>query len=469
LGEARSLSGLGSVYQSLGDNDAALECHHKALGIYRRIKNEIGESRALNDIGEICHDQGRLDEAGDLHAQSLALREKTGSTQAQTTSLLNLAKIHVDRREFEQARSLASRALEIAARIGAKPKASRAHKLLSRLCEETGDFACAIDHERKFHALQEEVFSEESKTKLRNVQIGIEVERAEREAEIHRLRNVELKEKNDELARLLHELQATQSQLVHSEKMAALGDLVAAIAHEINTPLGAIQTAADISMTAAERVVEAIEHSETVEELKSRRSVQATVSALRKNGKLITTASERISHMIKSLKSFARLDQAQFQQFCLNDSVRDSLAVLEPVIPARVSVEKELGDLPPIFGYPAELNQVVLNLLRNASEAISEDGAIIVRTFSDNGHQCVQVVDNGRGIPPGKMERLFNPGFAEDGVRVKASMSLFTSANIAQRHRGEIVAESEEGVGSVFTLRVKGLDATEESSAAAQL
>jgi signal transduction histidine kinase len=186
------------------------------------------------------------------------------------------------------------------------------------------------------------------------------------------------------------------------------------------------------------------------------------VSALRKNGHLITTASERINRMVQSLKSFARLDQAPFQKFCLNDSVRDSLAVLEPVLPKELTVIQEYGKMPSIYGYPAELNQVVMNLIQNASEAVSGEGQVTVRTYADNGYQCLQITDTGRGIPPEQLERLFNPGFTVEGSRIKASMSLFTSLNIVQKHNGEIKVDSKVGSGSTFTVRVRGLDASEE-------
>lgn len=458
LGEARSLSGLGVVYQAQGDLDRALDCHQRALEIYRRINNRIGESRALNDIGEIYQSRGELDRAQELHELSLRIRMDQANQQAQTTSMLNLGRIHLAKGQFDEAGDVLHRALGIAREIGAKPKELQAHELLSRLCELTGDYKTALDHQRAFHRLREEVFNEEESTKLKNLQIGIEVERSQREAEIHRLKNVELKEKNEELNRVLRELQEAQAQLVHSEKMAALGDLVAAIAHEINTPLGAIRTAADISLSAAERVVEAIETSRTVDELKSRRSVQATVAALRKNGKLISDASARIGHLIQSLKSFARLDQAEFQRFDLNETIRDTLAVVKPVLPARVAIVQELGDPAPILGYPAELNQVVLNLLRNAGEAIPEDGLITIRSFQENGFACIQIADTGRGIPEEQLDRLFNPGFRVEGSRVRAAMSLFTSMNIVQRHRGEIRVESEPGKGSTFTIRLQGAE-----------
>lgn len=454
LGEGRSLTGLGTVYLALGDLDAALEYHQRSLELYRSIGNSVGESRALNDIGEIHQRRGDLDAALDLHRQSLRIREHTGQRQAQVTSLLNLGSIHLARKECENARELLERALAIAREIGARPKLSQAHELLASLCEQAGDPSQALAHHKEFHRIKQEVFNEEESTKLKNLQIGLEVERSRQEAQIHRLKNVELKEKNDQLARLLNELQETQAQLVQSEKMGALGDLVAAITHEINTPLGAIQSSADVAVRAADRVMELIDASQSIDQLRSSRSLQGAIAALRKNGQAVASASKRIGKLISSLKSFARVDQAEFQEFDLTQSLEDTLTLLEPSFRGRIRVAKDYGRLPRIYGYPAEINQVFMNLLRNAAEAIDGDGVITISTSTDNGFVIIRVADSGRGIPADQIPRLFNPGFHIEGSSVRASMSLFTSLNIVRKHRGDIRVESEVGKGSTFTIRL---------------
>ncbi|MCW5982684.1 MAG: tetratricopeptide repeat protein [Bryobacteraceae bacterium] len=467
LGQGRALTGIGTVYHAIGDVAAALECHQKSLDIYRRIGNRAGESRALTDIAMIHQSQGDYEKALELHLYSLRLRESENSLQGQTTSLLNLGRLYLKRKEVDNARDALRRALEISEKLGAKPKIYEVHELLSELHEATGDLDKALYHYRAFHRIKQEVFNEEESTKLRNIQIGVEVERSHRETELQRIRNRDLEEKNQELKTVLDELQATQAQLVQTEKMAALGDLVAAIAHEINTPLGAIRSSADVAIRGAERIVEAIESSETVEQLKSRRSVQATVSALRLNAKTIAAATERIARLVRSLKSFAQLDQAAFAEIDLRQSIEDTLCLLEPKFGDRVRVVREYGELPKIFGYPAELNQVFMNLLRNAEEAIGESGEIHIRTYASNGGVYIRVADTGRGIPAEQLPKLFHPGFRVEEQRVRASMSLFTSLNIVRKHGGEIRVDSEVGKGTVFTVALKGLEPSEEKASAA--
>lgn len=451
LGEARALTGIGAVHQSLGDLDRALECYERSLEIYRALASPAGESRALNDIATILQARNHDERALELHLEALRIRRASDDPQGETTSLLNLGQLYLKRGEIGPAREAAEAALTLAERIGARPKASQAHELLAELYELSGDLYQALHHYRAFHRLREQVFQEEENIKLRNLEIGLEAERSRREAEFLRLRSAELEEKNRQLAGLLHELQVTQAQLVQSEKMAALGDLVAAVAHEINTPLGVIQSSADVGLRVASRVAEAIQ---TSGQLDTVASLPAMISALRDYGQVIVSASARIARLIQSLKNFARLDRADYEQIDLIQSLEDTLCLLEPKLRGRITVIRNYGELPPVFGYVAQLNQVFLNLLRNAAEAIEGRGAITITTGAENGSVYIRFADTGKGIAPEQLPRLFHPGFTVEGSRVRASMSLFTSLGIVQHHHGEILVDSEPGRGSVFTVRL---------------
>jgi signal transduction histidine kinase len=454
LGEARTLTGIGTVYQALGDPKKALEYHEHSLELYRSIDNRVGESRALNDIGTIYQEQDEDEKALELHLRSLQIRTEDDNRQAQTTSLLNLGRLYLKRNETSKAIELSRKALTIAEEIGAKPKAYQAHQLLSQVYEGTGELATALRHAKAFQRIREEVFNEEASTKLKNLQISQEVERSQKEAEIERLRNVELKQKNEQLARLVDELQATQAQLVQSEKMSALGGLVAAIAHEINSPLGAIQSSVHLSLRCAERIAMAIEASQSLEDLKSNRSLAEALKALRENERVAAVGIQRITKIVQSLKSFARLDQAEYQQADLTEALEDTLTLLEPDFREKVRIAKSYGAIPKVYCYPAELNQVFMNLLRNAAQAIENKGTITITTFADDKHVHIKFADTGCGIPPEQLPRLFDPGLTTEGSRVKAAMSLFTCLNIMQKHHGDIRVESEVGKYTTFTLLV---------------
>ncbi|MGH9428451.1 MAG: tetratricopeptide repeat-containing sensor histidine kinase, partial [Terriglobia bacterium] len=399
LGEARSLVGIGAAYQAMGQTGKSLECIHRSLEIFRRMGNRMGESRALSDLGIIYQEQGRDDEALELHLGSLRIRDEAGNRQAATTSLLNLGRLYLKRNDSGKALDAARKAVSIAEEIGAKPKAYQAHQLLSEVYERNGDLAGALQHERIFHRVREEVFSEEASTKVRNFQISLETERSRNEAEIHRLRNVELKAKNEELAQLLEELQATQTQLIQSEKMAALGKLVAALAHEINSPLGVIQSAFDLSQRCTDKILQAIEVASSIDELRRIESLVKSAAVLQDHQPVTTTAVERVIKIVQSLKGFARLDRAEYALIDLNSALGDVLTLIQPTLRIEVQVVTNYGQIPKFYGYAAELNQVFMNLLQNAVQSIEGAGTIILRTFVDEPDVCVEFADTGKGIP----------------------------------------------------------------------
>ena len=118
----------------------------------------------------------------------------------------------------------------------------------------------------------------------------------------------------------------------------------------------------------------------------------------------------------------------------------------------EIRVMREYGEIPEVYCHPGEANQVFLNLITNAANAIPERGSITVRTFEKNGNVYVQIVDNGIGISEEKLANLFDPTFTMNGTRIKAGLGLFTSSDIMQKHHGRIEVESEIGKGSKFTV-----------------
>ncbi len=155
---------------------------------------------------------------------------------------------------------------------------------------------------------------------------------------------------------------------------------------------------------------------------------------------------------MNSFINFARLDSAGFDKVDVHLGIDNTLTLIQHEIRARTSVVKEYGDIPRIACYPGELNQVFMNLLTNAAQAIEGEGRITIRTLIEKGNVHVQIEDTGVGIPQEQMTGLFDPGFTKKESRVKAGLGLFTSYSIVQKHHGEIKVESEVGKGSTFTV-----------------
>jgi len=267
-----------------------------------------------------------------------------------------------------------------------------------------------------------------------------------------RERTQDLENKNIELAKLLKELEETQEQLVMQEKMAALGSLVAGVAHEVNTPVGAVTSATDVSTRSLDRIKKIFDEGKTLEEVRNNREFIKSMDALQENNQLSALASERIAKLVRSLKAFARLDEAEFKRTNIHDGLDSTLTLINYEIKDRIKIVKDYGDIPEINAYPNQLNQVFMNILMNASQAIDGDGVITIKTELEKKYLVVKISDDGGGIPPENLRKIFDPGFTSRGAGVGTGLGLSISYNIIKKHGGEIKVESEVGKGTIFTI-----------------
>jgi len=278
------------------------------------------------------------------------------------------------------------------------------------------------------------------------------LETSKKKAEISRLKNVELKGKNRKLKKLLDELHITQSQLIHSEKMAALGKLVAGIAHEINNPIGAINSTNHVTVRCIEKIGHALADSKRLDELKNSEQFQSAYKILKDNTRVITTAGDRIAASVRSLRNFVRLDEAEFQKVDIHEGIENTLALLTNELRNGVKVVKKYDELPKITCYPSQLNQVIMILLSNAIQVVGSNGIIHIKTFKRDHLINIQISDNGQGIPHDKIRKLFEFDFSKIGSRIKLATGLVTAYNIMQKHKGKIEVQSKVGQGSTFTI-----------------
>jgi len=246
------------------------------------------------------------------------------------------------------------------------------------------------------------------------------------------------------------EVQEKQAQLVQSAKMASLGNLVAGVAHEINNPIGVVNSAADILNRGVDKVISELE----IAEFLDNRRLNRTLKVLQDSIRLISTAGERISTTVRSLRNFARLDEAEFQKADIHEGLDSTLALLAHELKHKVKVIKTYGEIPHIECYPHQLNQAFMQVLVNAIEAIESEGTITIKTFADNEKVYVQIADTGRGIPHEHLHRIFDPGFTTKGVGVGTGLGLSISYNIVEKHNGQIDVESQPEAGTVFTLHL---------------
>jgi PAS domain S-box-containing protein len=261
-----------------------------------------------------------------------------------------------------------------------------------------------------------------------------------------------LNEKNQALQEALQQLQATQHELILQSKMASLGSLVAGVAHEVNNPIGAVNSAADVSTRCIDRLLKLVESSRNLDELKGSETFRQLVEMLKENHRITVTAGNRIAKIVRSLKNFARLDEAEFQKADIHEGLDSTLTLVHHELRNRAVVVKDYGNLPLVYCSPNQLNQVFMNLFINASQAIDGKGEIRIRTRFDESKVYIQIADNGKGILPEHLPKIFDPGFTTKGTGIGTGLGLSICYNIIQKHKGTITVESEPGQGTEFTI-----------------
>lgn len=259
--------------------------------------------------------------------------------------------------------------------------------------------------------------------------------------------NEELEAQNIELIESQRQIQETQTFLAQSKQMASVGQLTAAIAHEINTPLGAIHSNVQINEMLL-REIKANEH------VKHDPTLSEQVGQLNEANAISLMASERVAEIIKSLKTYSKIDQAEFQEADINEGIRSVLVLTSNLWKKRIQIHEEYGSLPKIKCFPGMLNQVFMNIVVNAVQAIEDKGVINIRTVYEKDWIRVVISDSGSGIKPEDLNRIFEPGFSTKGCGVGLGLGLSICRNVVKKHQGEISVKSEVGKGTEFTVSI---------------
>jgi PAS domain S-box-containing protein len=248
------------------------------------------------------------------------------------------------------------------------------------------------------------------------------------------------------------ELRQKQTQLIQSEKMAALGHLVAGVAHEINTPLGALKSNNDLLIRALSKMRTVVEDPSTPDTIRNHPQLGKILGSIEDLNAINKSAMERIVTIVKSLRKFARLDEAEQDRVDIHEGLESTLTLVHHELKNRINVHKDYATLPLITCFPNQINQVFMNILVNASQAIDGKGDIFVRTFMTDDNIAVEVRDTGKGIPSDNIEKVFDPGFTTKGTGVGTGLGLSIVYQIVEEHDGRVEIESKEGQGTTFRI-----------------
>jgi signal transduction histidine kinase len=286
-----------------------------------------------------------------------------------------------------------------------------------------------------------------------------------RTAEISQ-KNEQLNIQKEELRIALENLKQSQFHLVQSEKMASLGQLVAGIAHEINNPVTFISAGVDSLATNLEEIRQVLNIYHTIspenvedklkeiEELKEKVEYKEAIDEINKLIDSIKNGTKRTSEIVRGLRTFSRLDEDIIKLADINGGLDSTLILLHNKYKNRIEIVKKYGDIPLIECYPGQLNQVFMNILSNAIDAIADTGKITITTSKISEQIHISVKDTGRGIKDNLKEKIFEPFYTTKEVGSGTGLGLSISHGIIEKHNGSISVKSKFGEGSEFIILI---------------
>jgi signal transduction histidine kinase len=283
-----------------------------------------------------------------------------------------------------------------------------------------------------------------------------------------------VQERTRELSDALRHLKESEAQLIQSEKMSSLGQMVAGVAHEINTPLAYVKnslgTVADRlsalggAIADCEKLLKLLQAGDpaNVDELSRQFALlSAQITLLREQGVIDELGAlvkdglygvGQITEIVGNLKDFSRQDRSKVASFNVSEGLNNTLLLAQHLLKS-VTVNKQFGDIPAIVCAPSQINQVFLNLVVNAAQAMEAgEGTITISTRRDGDGIAVEVADDGKGIAPDVLPKIFDPFFTTKEIGKNTGLGLSISFKIVQQHGGRITVESRVGAGAKFTV-----------------
>jgi len=517
LMEGYSINVIGSIYFETGDYTHALDFYQQGLTFRQQAGDKWGEAGSLDNIGYTFLKLGDLQQAIVFCKQSLAINQSTGDKKGQSNALLHLAEIYKQTKDLQQAynfcqQSLAIRqsiadkkgeaeillllvqlqrdyfkkdekeklfdglfnALAIATEIKAVDLLSKTHWALYESYKQNNQSAESLTHLELYINLEKELHKDTINQKILNLEIAHKAEESKKEAEIFRLRNIELaglyEESNKQKEEIeaqkrnveatLFELKATQYQLIQSAKMASLGELTAGIAHEIQNPLNFVNNFSEINKELLQEMKEEIETGNIDEVIKIAEDIINNEEKINHHGK-------RADAIVKGMLQHSRSSTGIKELTDINELAEEYLRLSYHGFRAK---EKALSvTLPTDFDetigniniIPQDIGRVLLNIYNNAFYAVNEkkklrdhtyEPTVSVITKKTGDKVLISVKDNGNGISQPIIDKIFQPFFTTKPTGQGTGLGLSLSYDIIKAHGGEIKVKSKDDEGTAFEI-----------------
>lgn len=442
-GIAAILSNIGSTHFSMGNNEQARQAYHQSLEIYRDHKNQIGESATLNNLGNVYEHLNQLNEAQQVYAKALTIKRQIGDRHGESVSLEGLGRVYTRQRQYDLAQTHLEQAREIAEAIKSKARLSRIQNDLATLFYEQGNYHHAFDALKASYQQERDILNDESDRRAKNLQLAYQVEKAQKEAEIYRLRNVELAQLNEQLQEALKtaEIQRNRAEQANEFK----GELIDIVAHDLRNPLQTILGYIQLTLRHTDPDTNIAKYQQRAQE-----SAQRMIMLVQK----LMNAS-----LIESGKFKLEPESVDFYQL-----VSDQIDHYQAIAKRKHQTIHFTGHPPCwVYGDPIWLREIVGNLLSNAIKYSPLQKSIWVELVTSNGLARFQVKDEGLGLTEDDKHRLFGKfqrlSAKPTGEESSIGLGLFIVKQLVRMHGGAIQAKSSgQYQGSTFTIEFPLLD-----------
>ncbi|MEW9121452.1 MAG: tetratricopeptide repeat-containing sensor histidine kinase [Thermotaleaceae bacterium] len=454
---ATILMNIGQIYQALDQDQKALKYYEKSLPISRTLENKTVEGEIINKIGQVYEGANNFVEALSCYQNSLKILEESQNSFYIIDALVNLGNLYIKMGDNKRAFEYLQKALLLGEKISAKKKVSMIHEYLSAFFENSGDDNKALHHYKIYHILEKQVVTETLEQKLNITIMNMKTEQVLKEAEIYRLKNIELRQKNKEIQMKAKELKKINKKLLEitQENEELLKNTLecdrlkteffSTMSHELKTPLNIIFSTIQLMHYIY---------------------LQSNMVDMEKNFSkylhILKQNSYRLLRLINNIIDITRLEAGYMQ---LNFKNYNIVSLVENITLSVGSYIESKG-MRLIFDTDIEekllscdadkIERILLNLLANAVKFTESNGCIEVN-IQDNGDTIgIVVKDTGIGIPREKLDVIFERFRQVDGSltrnREGSGIGLSLVKTLVEAHGGSIAVESELGKGSIFTI-----------------
>ncbi len=493
---ALSMKGLGRLYRTIAVYDSSQYYLSRSLALFKRTGSITHIFDNYKELGLLFRNMKQYEQAEYVFLQGLEAAQSLGSDGRVADIYLEMGKLYLDIKEIDKAKKNITQSQEIFQNSRDLEGLQQVYVLLSELSETAGDLEQALALMELSTLYKDTFYTSNSNKRLAELRMSFETEQTE--IELENLRKEEAfrtrernglfygvitlilllaalfyaillrikafrkllveKNKTDALLKekeaLVENLKNTQTQLVQSEKMASLGQLTAGIAHEINNPINfiaascfALESDFDELRPHIQKIEKVAEQTENPDS-----EIALVVDEIPELINSIKRGVTRTQEIVSNLNTFSRKSYGQFEKSNLHEGMDSALTILGNKIKDRIQVHKDYGDIPLVECQLLRINQVFLNLLNNAIDAMETGGDLFITTSQQGDQVVIKIKDTGIGMSKATVKRIFEPFYTTKEIGKGTGLGLSISYGIIQNHKGRIAVRSEPGQGSEFTI-----------------